>query len=47
MKLVLGIYLALMLINAATGISALGWSAPVVVLGYFGSLPGSLLALFV
>jgi len=46
MKLVLGIYLALMLIHAATGISALGWSAPTVVLSYFGSLPGSLLALF-
>lgn len=46
MKLVLGIYLALMLIHAATGISALGWSAPTVVLSYFGSLPNSLLALF-
>lgn len=46
MKLVLGIYLALMLIHAATGISALGWRAPAIVLSYFGSLPSSLLALF-
>ncbi|HEY5885546.1 MAG TPA: DUF5658 family protein [Pyrinomonadaceae bacterium] len=46
MKLVLGIYLALMLIHAATGISALGWSAPAVVLSHFGNLPNSLLALF-
>jgi hypothetical protein len=46
MKLVLGIYLALMLIHAATGFTALGWDAPVTVLTYFGSLPGSFLALF-
>lgn len=46
MKLVLGIYLALMLIHAATGISALGWDAPAVVLSHFSSLPGAFLALF-
>ena len=46
MKLVLGIYMALMLIHAATGFTALGWDAPITVLTYFGSLPGSFLALF-
>lgn len=46
MKLVLGIYMALMLIHAATGISALGWEAPATVLTYFGGLPGDFLALF-
>ncbi len=46
MKLVLGIYMALMLIHAATGFTALGWDAPITVLTYFGTLPGSFLALF-
>jgi len=46
MKLVLGIYMALMLIHAATGFTALGWDAPITVLTYFGSLPGSFLGLF-
>ena len=46
MKLVLAIYIALMLVHAATGCSALGWEAPAVVVGYFGSLPNALLSLF-
>ena len=46
MKLVLGIYLALMTIHAATGFTALGWKAPQTVLAYFASLPASLLAFF-
>lgn len=44
MKLVLGIYLALMMIHAATGFSALGWQAPGTVVAYFGSLPAAFLA---
>lgn len=46
MKLVLGIYLLLMFVHAATGFSALGWGAPGTVLSYFGSLPGAFLAFF-
>jgi hypothetical protein len=46
MQLVLGVYLTLMLVHAATGCSALGWEAPAVVVGYFGSLPHALLSLF-
>ena len=46
MKLVLGVYLALMLVHAATGFSALGWHAPATVLTYFGSLPGAFFAFF-
>jgi hypothetical protein len=46
MKLVLGIYVALMIIHAATGFSALGWHAPVTVLSYFVSLPSAFLASF-
>lgn len=44
MRLVLGIYLALMMIHAATGFSALGWQAPGTVVAYFGSLPAEFLA---
>lgn len=46
MKLVLGIYLLLMFVHAATGFSALGWQAPSTVLTYFVSLPGAFLAFF-
>lgn len=46
MKLVLGIYLVLMFVHLATGISALGWHAPVTVITYFAGLPQSFLALF-
>lgn len=44
MKLVLGIYLALMIIHIVTGFSALGWYAPETVLTYFFNLPHTLLA---
>jgi len=46
MKLVLGIYVALMTIHVATGFTALGWQAPQTVLAYFASLPSSLFAFF-
>lgn len=42
---VLGLYLALMLIHAATGMSGLGWSAPEMIAAYLTQLPDSLLAL--
>ena len=46
MKVVLGIYLALMIVHVATGFSALGWHAPATVLSYFVSLPETLFASF-
>ncbi len=46
MKLVLGIYIALMVVHVATGFSALGWRAPATVLSYFVSLPSAFLASF-
>jgi hypothetical protein len=46
MKLVLGIYVAIMLVHAATGMSALGWHGPETVVAFFGSLPHSVLAIF-
>ena len=44
MKIVLGVYLALMVVHTVTGFSALGWEAPATVLSYFVSLPKSLVA---
>jgi len=46
MKLVLGVYLALMVIHMLTGFSALGWHAPATVLTYFVSLPRTFVASF-
>jgi len=46
MKVVLGIYLALMGVHAVTGFSALGWQAPATVLSYFVGLPKAVFALF-
>jgi hypothetical protein len=46
LKLVLGVYLAIMILHVATGFATLGWRAPVEVLTYFGSLPGALLSFF-
>jgi hypothetical protein len=46
MKLVLGIYISLMLVHVATGVSALGWHAPATVLTYFVSLPRAFVAFF-
>ena len=45
MRLVLGIYLALMFVHAAAGMSALGWNAPHAVVAFVSSLPHNLLAL--
>src|SRR5688572_8684833 len=42
----LGLYLALMLVHAATGASALGWHPPVAVVAYVAELPDNLLGLF-
>ncbi len=44
MKIVLGVYLALMIVHLVTGFSALGWDAPVTVLSYFAALPGVVVA---
>ena len=44
MKIVLGVYLALMVVHTVTGFSALGWEAPATVLSYFVSLPKSVIA---
>lgn len=44
MKIVLGVYLALMVVHLVTGFSALGWDAPTAVLTYFGSLPHALVS---
>jgi hypothetical protein len=46
MKLVLGIYLALMVVHLVTGFSALGWQAPTTVLTYIISLPSAFAAFF-
>ena len=46
MKIVLVIYLALMVVHAVTGFSALGWHAPATVLSYFVSLPHAFVASF-
>ena len=46
MRLVLVVYLALMFVHVATGYSALGWQAPVVIVSYLGSLPKALLSSF-
>jgi hypothetical protein len=46
MQLVLTVYLALMLCHAATGMSALGWSQPLIVVTYITNAPYVLLTLF-
>lgn len=46
MKLVLGLYLILMMVHVATGVTALGWQAPETVAAYFGGLPGAFISLF-
>ena len=47
LNVVLGIYVILMLVHVATGCVAMGWQAPVVLLGYVESLPHAFLSLFV
>jgi hypothetical protein len=46
MTVVLGLYLGLMVIHAATGMSALGYQAPEQLIAFLGNLPNSVLALF-
>jgi Domain of unknown function (DUF5658) len=46
MQLVLAVYAGLMLVHAATGMSALGWSRPGAMIGYVTNLPYALLTLF-
>jgi hypothetical protein len=46
MKLVLSIYLSLMFVHAATGLSALGWHEPEKLLAYLNSLPQTMFAIF-
>jgi hypothetical protein len=46
MELVLTVYVALMLVHAVTGMSALGWSRPEAMISYVTSLPYALLTLF-
>lgn len=46
MRLVLVVYLALMLVHVATGLSAIGWSAPLAVVTLVSDLPFTVLSLF-
>jgi len=46
LKAALGIYLALMLVHAATGLSALGWDGPEHAIAFLTNLPHVALALF-
>lgn len=47
LTVVLGLYVILMLVHAATGCVALGWNAPIVLIGYLESLPNAVLSLFI
>jgi hypothetical protein len=46
LTLVLGIYLTLMVVHAATGMSALGYQAPEKFIAYLSNLPNTVMALF-
>ncbi|HYR77742.1 MAG TPA: DUF5658 family protein [Pyrinomonadaceae bacterium] len=46
MQLVLTIYVALMFVHAATGMSALGWHEPLAMVHYLSTVPHALLTLF-
>jgi hypothetical protein len=46
MQLVLTVYVALMMVHAMTGMSALGWSRPEAMISYVTNLPFALLTLF-
>jgi len=46
LKTVLGIYLVLMLVHGATGLSAMGWHGHEAVLAFLSELPHTALALF-
>lgn len=43
---VLGLYLVLMVVHAATGLSALGWHGPEQFVAFLSNLPNNILALF-
>jgi hypothetical protein len=45
LKLVLGLYVALMFVHAATAMSALGWHAPEIVVAYVATLSDNLFTL--
>ena len=47
LTVVLGIYMLLMLVHAATGCVALGWHAPIILLSYLGHLSNAVLSLFI
>ena len=47
LRLVLGLYLALMFVHAATGVSALGWPQTDAVIAYLAGLPDALLAMLI
>ena len=46
LTLVLGLYVGLMVVHAATGASALGWHEPEKLMAYISDLPNTVLALF-
>lgn len=46
MQLVLTVYVVLMLVHAATGMSALGWSKPLAMVTYVTHMPYALMTLF-
>jgi len=46
LSLVLGLYLALMVVHAATGMTALGWEAPEKFIAFVCNLPQNFMALF-
>jgi hypothetical protein len=46
MQLVLTVYCTLMFAHLATGLSALGWSKPLAMITYVGTLPFSVLSIF-
>ena len=43
----LAVYVALMLVHAATGCVALGWQGPVILLTYLGNLSNAVLSFFI
>ena len=46
MKLALTVYGALMLVHAATGLSAMGWSEPLAMVTLVSELPFTVLSIF-
>jgi uncharacterized protein DUF5658 len=46
MRLVLTVYIALMFVHLATGLSALGWSKPLAMVTFVSNLPSTVLTFF-